>query len=163
MINEEIRAKEIRVVDSDGSPLGILSTKDAQSNALQRDLDLVMIAPQASPPVCKIMDYGKYIFELNKKEKEARKKQKVVGIKEIRLSPTIEEHDIQVKVKHVMEFLKDGDKVKISVRFKGRQMNHVSLGRTLLEKIIQIIGEAGAIEKEPRLEGKNMTMMVSPK
>lgn len=163
MINEEIRAKEIRVVDSDGSQLGIMSSKDAQKIASQKELDLVMIAPQANPPVCKIMDFGKYIFELNKKEKEAKKKQKVVNVKEIRLSPTIEEHDIQVKVKHIIEFLKDGDKVKISVRFKGRQLNHVTLGKTLLEKFVEFIGDAGAIEKEPKLEGKSMIMVVSPK
>lgn len=163
MINEEIRAKEIRVVDSDGSQLGIMSSKEAQKIASQKDLDLVMIAPQANPPVCKIMDFGKYIFELNKKEKEAKKKQKVVNVKEIRLSPTIEEHDIQVKVKHIIEFLKDGDKVKISVRFKGRQLNHVTLGKTLLEKFVEFIGDAGAIEKEPKLEGKSMIMVVSPK
>ena len=126
MINEEIRDKEVRLIDSDGSQLGIVNAKEAQKIAYSKNMDLVKIAPQAKPPVCKIMDYGKYKFEAAKKEKEARKNQKVVAIKEVRLSPSIDDHDFQTKARNAIKFLSSGDKVKVSVRFRGRELHHAS-------------------------------------
>jgi translation initiation factor IF-3 len=143
--------------------LGVMSSKDAQILANSKNLDLVKIAPQASPPVCRIMDYGKYMFELNKKEKEARKNQKVISIKEVRLSASIDEHDFNFKVKNALKFLKDGDKVKVSVKFRGREMNYTSLGQKVLEKFAQAVEEVGAVERRPKLEGRNMIMIVNPK
>lgn len=163
MINEEIREKEVRLIGSDGSQLGIVALKEALKLATEKNLDLVNIAPQATPPVCKIMDYGKYRFEINKKEKEAKKKQKIISIKEIRISPTIEDHDFNVKAKQLVQFLKDGDKVKVTVRFRGREVNYSSLGAALLDKFALVVEEIANIEKRPKLEGKNMTMVVSPK
>jgi len=163
MINEEIRDKEVRVIDSDGSMLGIMPSKDAQKLASSKNLDLVKIAPQAVPPVCRIMDYGKYMFELAKKEKEARKNQKVISVKEVRVTPTIEEHDFNFKVKNAYKFLKDGDKVKVSVRFRGREMNHTEIGKEVLEKFEEHLKEVGTADKRPKLEGKSMVMIFSPK
>ncbi len=162
-INEEIKAKELRLIAEDGEQLGIVSLKEALKLATEKNMDLVNIAPQAVPPVCKIMDYGKYKFEISKKEKEAKKKQKIVSVKEIRISPTIEEHDLNVKSKQLNQFLKDGDKVKITVRFRGREVNYSSIGEALLNRIAEGIEELGIVEKKPKLEGKNMTMIVSPK
>lgn len=162
-INEEIKAKEVRLIDVDGTQLGIVGLKDALKMATGKNMDLVNIAPQAEPPVCKIMDFGKYKFEIQKKEKEAKKKQKIVSVKEIRISPTIEEHDLNVKLKQLIQFLKDGDKVKVTVRFRGREVNYSSLGESLLNKLAEGIEENGIVEKKPKLEGKNMTMIVSPK
>jgi translation initiation factor IF-3 len=163
MINEQIRDKEIRVIDADGSMLGIMASKDAQVLANSKTLDLVKIAPQAAPPVCRIMDYGKYMFELAKKEKEARKNQKIVSLKEIRLSASIEDHDFEFKVKNAVKFLKDGDKVKVSVKFRGREMNYTALGQKVLEKFAETIEEVGTVEKKPKLEGRNMIMIINPK
>jgi translation initiation factor IF-3 len=163
MVNEEIRDKEIRLIDADGSMLGIMSSRDAQKLANSRNLDLVKIAPQAAPPVCRIMDYGKYMFELAKKEKEARKNQKIVSIKEVWLKPTIEEHDFNFKTKNACKFLQEGDKLKVSVKFRGREMNYTKLGEEVLEKFAECIKEVGIIEKKPKLEGKNMIMIVNPK
>ena len=163
MINEEIRDKEVRLIDADGSMLGIISVKDAQKLAVTKNLDLVKIAPQASPPVCRIMDYGKYMFELAKKEKEARKNQKVISIKEVRLSASIEDHDFGFKVKNALKFLEDGDKVKVSVKFRGREMHYTSLGEEVLNKFAEAIKDVGVVEKKPKLEGKNMTMILNPK
>lgn len=163
MINEEIRDKEVRVIDSDGSMLGIMPIKDAQSLAVTRNLDLVKIAPQAVPPVCRVMDYGKYMFELAKKEKEAKKNQKVVTIKELWIKPNIEDHDFEFKVKNAYKFLKDGDKVKISVRFRGREMNYTSLGAQVLNKFAEAITEVGIVERKPKLEGRSMIMILNPK
>jgi translation initiation factor IF-3 len=163
MINEEIRDKEIRLIDVDGAMLGIMSAKDAQKLANTKNLDLVKIAPQASPPVCRIMDYGKYMFELSKKEKEARKNQKVISIKEVWIKPTIEEHDFDFKVKNAYKFLKDGDKVKVSVRFRGREMNYTKLGEAVLERFAEAIKEVGVVERKPKLEGKSMIMILNPK
>ncbi len=129
----------------------------------ERKLDLVMIAPTAKPPVCKIMDYGKYKYELAKKEKEARKNQKIINVKEIRLTPNIEIHDLQVKAKRANEFLKDGDKVKVSVRFRGREMGHTEIGRVVLNDFVKLISEVGTIEKAAKLEGRNMVMHLTPK
>lgn len=163
LLNEEIRDKELRVIDSDGTQLGIISLKEAQSLADSRQLDLVMIAPTAKPPVCKVMDYGKYIYEVQKKDKEARKKQKVISIKEIRFSPKIEEHDISVKAKNAEKFLKEGDKVKVTVRFRGREADYTRFGETLLKSFFERLQEVSLIEKSPKLEGKNMTMILAPK
>lgn len=140
-----------------------MSSREALAEAEERGYDLVMIAPQAKPPVCKIMDYGKYLYELQKKDREAKKKQKVVSIKEIRVSPGIEEHDINVKVKSGEKFLKDGNKVKITVKFRGREANYSHFGEELLKKIAEKLQDVGVIEKEPKLEGRNMSMFMAPK
>jgi translation initiation factor IF-3 len=163
LINEEIRVKEVRLVGQDGAPLGITTSADALEQAYAKNLDLVLIAPKAEPPVCKIMDYGKYKFELAKRDKEARKNQKVVSIKEIRVSPSIDNHDFETKVNHTKKFLSDGDKVKITVRFRGREVHHSALGFQLLERFKEAVSEFGAVDKPPKLEGKNMSMVVSPK
>ncbi len=163
MINEEIRDKEVRLIDSDGTMLGIVSSKEAQKIANSKNLDLVKIAPQAVPPVCKIMDYGKYMFELAKKEKEARKNQKVISVKEVRLSASIEEHDFNFKVKNACKFLKDGDKVKVSVKFRGREMNYTSLGEEVLGKFAEAVKDLAIVERKPKLEGKSMIMILNPK
>lgn len=162
-INEEIREKEIRVVDTEGEALGIMETKAALEMAESKQLDLVMIAPQAKPPVCKIMDYGKYLYEIQKREKEAKKKQKVINIKEVRLSPKIEDHDLNVKAKNAEKFLRDGDKVKVTVRFRGREADYAHFGEELLKVIYEKLQEVCLIEKEPKLEGRNMTMVLTPK
>lgn len=163
LINEEIREKEVRVIDSEGSQLGIMSSKEALQIAESKQLDLVMIAPVAKPPVCKIMDYGKFIYELQKKEKEARKKQKVINVKEVRLSPVIEEHDINVKARNAEKFLRDGDKVKVTMRFRGREADYTHFGEKILKDFAQKLQEVSLIEKEPKLEGRNMIMILSPK
>ena len=163
MINEEIKDIEIRVIDADGTMLGVMPTKEAQKLAVSKNLDLVKIAPQAAPPVCRVMDYGKYMFELAKKEKEARKNQKIVSIKEVRISPTIEDHDFDFKVKNAYKFLQDGDKVKVSVKFRGREMNYTSLGQEVLSKFAETVQEVGIVERKPKLEGKNMIMILNPK
>jgi len=163
LINEEIRDKEIRVIGDDGSQLGIMSSRDALRLAGEKSLDLVKIAPQAVPPVCRIMDYGKYRFELAKKEKEARKNQKIVDIKEIRMSLNIDTHDLQTKVGHAVQFLKDGDKVKVTVRFRGREMAHTELGSGLLSRFTEACTEFAAVEKTPKLEGRSMSLFLAPK
>lgn len=162
LINEEIREREVRVIDSDGTQLGVMSIDKALEEAYSRNLDLVKIAPKGVPPVCKIMDYGKYRFELAKKEKEARKNQKVVDVKEIRLSPTIENHDFQTKANNAIRFLKAGDKVKVTVRFRGREVNHANLGEKLLVRFCDAVSEFGTNESKPKLEGRNMTVLISP-
>jgi len=163
MINEDIRAAEVRVIDNDGSQLGIMSSNDAMEAANKRNLDLVMISPNANPPVCKIMDYGKYRFELAKKEKENRKNQKVVNLKEVRLSPSIDNHDFETKLKNACKFLKAGDKVKVSVRFRGREINHASIGEEILDRFVKGTEEFGTTDKKAKLEGKNMAITISPK
>lgn len=163
MINEQIRDKEIRLIDENGEQLGIMSSRDAQKIADERRLDLVKIAPTAKPPVCRIMDYGKYKFDQAKKEKEARKKQKTVDVKELRLSPSIDTHDVQVKVKKANEFLKNGDKVKVSIRFRGREIGHSKVGMTILENFAEQTSEFGMIDKEPKMEGKSLVMFLAPK
>ena len=163
MINEEIRDKEVRVIDTDGSMLGIMAANDAQKLANSKNLDLVNIAPQATPPVCRVMDYGKYMFELTKKEKEARKNQKAVSIKELWIKPSIEEHDFVFKIKNACKFLQDGDKVKVSVRFRGRELNYTSLGEEVLKRFADAVAEVGVVERRPRLLGKSMIMILNPK
>lgn len=162
-INEEIRDPEIRVVDVDGTQLGILSSKEAQKLAIEKNLDLVKIAPQATPPVCRIMDYGKYCFEQTKREKEARKNQKVVEIKEIRMSSTIDTHDFNTKVNQAIKFLKSGDKLKVSVRFRKRAVAHPHLGQELLDKFKEAVVEYGNVDKPSKMEGRSLVMFVSPK
>ncbi len=161
-INEEIRAKEVRIVGEDGEQVGVMQTAKALELAYEKDLDLVLIAPNAEPPVCRIMDYGKYRFERDKKEKEARKKQTVVEVKEIQLSCRIDTHDFETKVKHAHRFLGDGNKVRVVVKFRGREMSHLDIGRELLEKFEEACKELGSVDKRPALEGRFMSMIVNP-
>ena len=163
LINEEIREREVRVVDADGSQLGIMSTKQALSLALEKGLDLVDIAPQASPNVCRIMDYGKYRYEQAKREKEARKNQKTVEVKEVRMSMNIDTHDFETKINQAVKFLQGGDKVKVSVRFRGREMAHTDIGRTLLAQFGEMCAETANIERAPKLDGRHMSMFLGPK
>ncbi len=163
MINEEIRDNEVRVIDSDGSQLGIMPASKALDIAGAKNLDLVKISPQAKPPVCKIMDYGKYRFEIAKKEKENRKNQKIVNLKEVRLSPSIDNHDFETKLKNACKFLKNGDKVKVSVRFRGREIHHTAIGEEILNRFAQGAEEFGTVDKKAKLEGKNMAITISPK
>ena len=161
-INEEIRDKEVRLISNDGEQLGIVAIQKAQEIAVEKGMDLVKIAPQAKPPVCKIMDYGKFRFEQAKREKEARKNQRVVEIKEIRLTPNIDIGDMNTKVKNACRFLKDGDKVKVSVRFRGREVTHSSLGQDLLHRFAELCSECSTVEKQPKLEGRQMLMFLAP-
>ncbi|MFR8087983.1 MAG: translation initiation factor IF-3 [Lachnospirales bacterium] len=163
LINEEIREREVRVIDADGTQLGIMPTKEALRIAQEKDLDLINIAPQAKPPVCKILDYGKYRFEQAKREKEAKKKQKVIEIKEVRLSPNIEDHDMNTKAKMAAKFLQNGDKVKVSVRFRGREMTRTEVGRVVLDQFVQSIADVAEVEKPPKMEGRSMVMFLMPK
>ena len=162
-INEEIRAREVRVIGSDGEQLGIMSGREAQQLAYEKHLDLVEIAPTAKPPVCRIMDYGKYRYEQQKREKESRQKQKTFDIKEVKLRPGIEEHDFNVKFKNAVRFLEDGDKVKVTIMFRGRELSHPELGEVLLNKMAAQLKEMAVVERQPKLEGKNMIMIVAPK
>ena len=163
MINEEIRAKELRVIDTDGSQLGIMSRQEALDISEERKLDLVCVSPKANPPVCKILDYGKYKYELQKKEKEAKKKQKTTQVKEIRLSTFIEDHDIMVKAKTGSKFLKDGDKLKVSLRFRGRERDYVARGMEVMNKFAEDVSAVGVIDKKPSFEGRSLTMILTPK
>lgn len=162
-INEEIHEKEIRVVTDGGEQLGIMSSKDALKIAEEKSLDLVMIAPQAVPPVCKIMDFGKYRFEQSKREKEAKKNQHVVELKEIRLSLNIDKHDFDTKVNHAQKFLEAGNKVKVSIRFRGREMAHPENGLLTMSNFAQACEEFGTIEKSAKLEGRSMLMFIAAK
>ncbi|WP_274363546.1 translation initiation factor IF-3 [Paenibacillus thermotolerans] len=162
-INEEIRAREVRVVGPDGEQLGIMQFRDALQSAMDLNLDLVNIAPTAKPPVCRIMDYGKFRYEQQKKEKENRKNQKVVDIKEVRFSATIDEHDFQTKLKNVIKFLKDEDKVKCTIRFRGREITHANVGQKVLERVAQEVEEFSIQERRPKLEGRSMIMILAPK
>ena len=163
LINEEIRYKEIRLIGPDGEQLGIMSTKEALKIAAEKDLDLVKIAPQAQPPVCRVMDYGKYRFEQTKREKEAKKNQKVIDVKEIRLSLNIDTNDFNTKVNHAIKFLKAGNKVKVSLRFRGREMAHSELGKESVERFANACSEYGVVAKEPKLEGRSMVLFMSAK
>ena len=162
-INEEIRDREVRVIDSDGSQLGIMATSEALNLAAEKKLDLVNVAPSAKPPVCKILDYGKYRYEMQKKEKEAKKKQKVTQVKEIRVSTFIAKHDLQVKANNAAKFLKEGDKVKVSLRFRGREKGYANVGEEVMKTFADAIAEVGVIEKKPMLEGRSMIMILAPK
>lgn len=162
LTNEEIRFKEVRVIDQDGNQLGIMSSDAALSNAYSKGLDLILISPNAQPPVCRITDFGRYRFEQDKREKEAKKKQNIVEIKEVQLSCRIEQHDFDTKVNHAVKFLGEGNKVKVVLRFRGREMSHQQLGRENLDKFRDAVAEYGTVEKAPVLDGKLMTMVVSP-
>ena len=161
-INEQIRDNEVRVIGADGAQLGVMSARDAQKLADEAGMDLVKIAPTAVPPVCRIMDYGKYRFEKEKREKEARKKQQVVELKEIQLSCRIDTHDFETKVKHAHRFLKDGNKVRVVLRFKGREMTHISLGGEIMAKFEEACSEFGSVDKRPTMDGRLMSMVISP-
>lgn len=163
MINEQIRDKEVRVIGEDGEQLGIMSAKEAFMLAKEAELDLVKIAPTAKPPVCKIINYGKYRYEMARKEKEARKKQKVIDIKEIRLSPNIEENDINTKVNMARKFITKGDKVKVTLRFRGREMAHVASSKHVLDDFAGKLEDVAVIEKVPKLEGRSMVMVLTEK
>lgn len=162
-INEAIRAREVRLIDANGDQAGIVPLRDALQMAQEQNLDLVNIAPQAKPPVCRIMNYGKFRYEQSKREKETRKNQKIIQIKEVRLSASIEENDIQTKLKHVIKFLEHGDKVKLSIRFRGRQITHQELGRRVLDRVAQEVKEIADVERQPKLEGRQMIMFLNPK
>lgn len=162
-INEEIHDKELRIIGSDGAQLGIMSANEALNLAAEKNLDLVKIAPQSKPPVCKIMDYGKYRFEQAKREKEARKKQHVIDIKEVRLSLNIDTHDFNTKLNNALKFIAKGDKVKVSIRFRGREMGHPEIGYDTMKRFAEACSEAANIEKPAKLEGRNMLMFLAPK
>ncbi|CCQ98364.1 initiation factor IF-3 [[Clostridium] ultunense Esp] len=162
-VNEEIRAREVRLIGPDGEQIGIVPLREALLKAQDLNLDLVNIAPQATPPVCRIMDFGKYRFEQSKKEKEARKKQKVINMKEVRFSATIEEHDFSTKLRHVISFLEKGDKVKCTLRFKGRQITHSQIGVNVMNRIMEETKEIASVEKKPGIEGRSMIMILAPK
>lgn len=163
MINEQIRDKEVRVIDADGNQLGIMSSQEAMKLAQEADLDLVKIAPGAKPPVCKIIDYGKYRYEQSRKEKQAKKNQKMIEIKEIRMSPNIDTNDLNTKISAAKKFLSKGNKVKVTLRFRGREMAHVNNSRHILDDFAEALSEFAVVEKQPKLEGRNMSMMLSEK
>jgi len=163
MINEEIRDREVRVVNQEGEQLGIMLTAQALALAEEQELDLVKIAPNARPPVCKLMDYGKYRFEMSKKEREIKKNQKIMETKEVRLSATIEDHDIDVKYRQAIKFLQDGNKIKVTIRFRGRQISHSEIGQEVMTEFAERIKDYGTVERRPIVEGRNMTMMVAPR
>lgn len=161
-INEGIRAKEVRLIGADGDQIGIVSINEALDAAREADLDLVNIAPNAKPPVCKVIDYGKYRYEAMKREKEAKKKQKVINVKELRLSPNIDTHDLEVKANQANNFLKKGDRVKVTVRFRGRELGHTSIGKDVLNDFAELTSENGIIDKKPTMEGRSMVMFLAP-
>jgi len=162
-VNQEIRAREVRVIDTNGKQLGIMQTRDALRMAQDAKLDLVKVASNANPPVCKIMDYGKYRYEMSKREKEARKNQRVINVKEIRMNPNIDEHDFQVRVRNAIRFLKSGDKIKASIKFRGREITHNQLGREVLNRMADELKDLGVVERRPKMEGRNMFMIMAPK
>lgn len=163
MINDEIRAKEVRLVGAEGEQIGIKPIREALQMAIDLNLDLVNVAPQAKPPVCRIMDYGKFRYETQKKEKEARKNQKIVDIKEVWFRANIEEHDYQTKFRNVIKFLGEGDKVKCSVRFRGREITHANIGQKILERVKNEVADISVVERQPKLEGRSMIMILAPK
>jgi len=162
-INEDITDKEVRLIDEDGAQLGIMPSSEAFRIAVEKELDLVKIAPASNPPVCKVMDYGKYRFEQAKREKEARRHQHIVEVKEIRMSPSIGINDFNVKLGHGQRFLDDGDRLKVTVRFRGREMAHTEIGENLLKKFAEGCIESGSVDKNPKLEGRHMSMFLTPK
>ena len=162
-INDEITDDEVRLVDEDGTQLGIMSSKEANDIAIEKELDLVKIAPTSKPPVCKIMDYGKYRYEQSKREKEARRHQHIVEVKEIRMSPSIGINDFNVKLKNGLKFLKEGDRLKVTVRFRGREMAHTDIGEKLLMRFVEECSEFGTLDKNPKLDGRFMSIFLTPK
>lgn len=163
MINEEIRDPEVRLIDENGDQLGIVDNRRAQQLAEERGVDLVKISPNANPPVCKLMDYGKYRFEMLKREKEQRKNQKIIEMKEIRLSATIDLHDMEVKAKATKKFLSEGNKVKVSIRFRGRQITHGDIGKDVMDRFFEMVSDSAQQERPPKMEGRNMFMVLAPK
>ena len=163
MINEQIRDREVRVIGTDGQQLGVMSSRDAQKLADEAELDLIKISPKAKPPVCKIIDYGKYRYELARKEKEAKKKQKTVEVKEVRLSPNIETNDLNTKVNNAKKFISKGNKVKVTLRFRGREMAHVQQSKHILDDFAQMLGDIAVIEKPAKMEGRSMSMVLTEK
>lgn len=163
MINEQIRDREVRLIGPDGAQLGIVSAREAMAKAQEAGLDLVKIAPQAKPPVCKIIDYGKYRYELARKEKEARKKQKTIDVKEVRLSPNIDTNDLKTKVNAARKFLSKGDRVKVTLRFRGREMAHMYKSKHILDEFAESVADIAVIEKAPKVEGRTMTMYLTEK
>ena len=162
-INEQIRVKEVQIIDNEGNKIGPISINEALDMAFEKKLDLVLVAPNAEPPVCKLMNYGKYKFEQAKKEKEAKKKQKSFEVKEIRITPNIEDHDFSFKAKNAKKFIEDGNKVRITVKFRGRELNYVKLGEAVLNKFIEELSDVAIPEKKPVLEGKNMFIILAKK
>lgn len=162
-INDEIRDKEVRLIDDEGNQLGVMSTEDALNIAYEKDLDLVMIAPGGKPPVCKIMDYGKFRFEQSKREKEAKKNQHIVEVKEIRMSPGIDTNDFNVKLRNGQKFLGEGNRLKVTIRFRGREMAHTDIGAKLLKRFAADCDEIASVDKNPKMEGRHMSMFMSPK
>lgn len=162
-INEEIRSREIRVVDDQGQQLGVMTVREGIRIALERGLDLVEVAPNAKPSVCRIMDYGKHKYEQSKREKQAKKKQKVISVKEIRMSPKIDDHDFNVKIRSVDRFLKAGNKVKVTIRFRGREIVHTGIAKQKLDELAKRVKDSSVVERVPKLEGKNMIMILVPK
>ncbi|MEA5049763.1 MAG: translation initiation factor IF-3 [Eubacteriales bacterium] len=163
MINEEIRDPQVRLIGENGDQLGIVDIRAAQKMADERELDLVKIAPNSVPPVCKLMDYGKYRFEMGKREKEQRKNQKIIELKEIRLSATIDVRDMEIKAKQTIKFLADGDKVKVSIRFRGRQITHGEIGEDVMTRFYEMIGDNAIKERAPKMEGRSLFMILAPK
>ena len=163
MVNEGIRAREVRLIGQNGDQLGIKSKQEALEIAARANLDLVLVAPNAKPPVCRIMDYGKFRFEQQKKEKEARKNQKIINVKEVRLSPTIDEHDFNTKLRNAVKFLEKGDKVKASIRFKGRAITHKEIGQRVLDRFAAACAEVATIESHPKMDGRSMFLVLAPK
>ncbi len=161
--NGQIRAKEVQVISETGEKLGVLPLKEALNIAEEKRLDLVLVAPNGNPPVCKIMNYGKYKFEQSKKEKEARKKQKAIEVKEIRITPNIEEHDFGFKLKNARKFIEDGNKLKITVKFRGREINNSKLGEDVLNRFIEGLEDIASVDRKPKLEGRSMFIMLSKK
>ena len=162
-VNEDIRVREIRVIDENGEQLGVMTPRDALRLARERGLDLVEVAPTARPPVCRVMDYGKFMYEKSKKDRESRKNQKTIRIKEVRISPKIDVHDFSVRAKNAAGFLQKGNKVKATVRFRGREIVHSDIGKRLLENLAQLVQDYAVVERDPRIEGRNMIMILAPK
>ena len=163
MINEQIRDREVRVVSADGEQLGVMSSRDAMKLAREAELDLVKIAPKAQPPVCKIIDYGKYKYEQSRREKEAKKKQKTVEVKEVRMSPNIDANDLNTKVNNAKKFILKGNKVKVTLRFRGREMAHVQQSKHILDDFAASLGEIAVVEKAPKVEGRSISMVLAEK
>ena len=163
MINEQIRDKEVRVIGEEGQQLGVMSPKDAMKLAREAEVDLVKIAPSAKPPVCKLVDYGKYKYELVRKEKEAKKKQRTIEVKEVRLSPNIDVNDLNTKYNSARKFIEKGDKVKVSLRFRGREMAHIDSSKHILEDFAEKLSDIAVVDKAPKLEGRSMTMFLTEK
>ncbi len=162
-INEEIRVREVRLIDENQEQAGIVPVRDALQMAVEKGLDLVEIAPGAKPPVCRLMDYGKFRYEQSKRDKEARKKQKVITVKEVKMRTRIEEHDFEVKSKNARKFLEGGDKVKVTIMFKGREISHADLGKDLCDKLALDLADIALVERDPKVEGRNMVMFLSPR